>query len=389
MSKSARKTCWSCHNGQRDGTAQNNTKYKGCCKQCANHRTCATCGVFSDQQTLPWCVICDRRLARSCSTCHTRTELQLQLCTVCSRSSAISRRGHDFCWSCVAGGFGSDSSKRQFGTEYRNCCATCFKDRTCQGCQSFNGSKHVRWCSKCQLRVARWCSECVSNEDLDLAFCSACAEESSSFRTDSKLLSMRCLPRPCEAVRFGLDALPSTMHRITHMLVVSGGDGTSRLVTASSDRSLRLWDAQRGLFDRLSPLRQQCAQPHCGHIKTTVSAHLTSPSAPSNYATLPLPCDVMCCRAMRKRRQLRSSRRPVLTIRFAMLAEMLHASGIPNSPYRNNRQASCLGEGCAASCSAGVSYIRIATYASTLVARSLHPLSRARARRARYVGARG
>ena len=68
---------------------------------------------------------------------------------------------------------------------------------------------------------------------------------------------------------------------------------------------------------------------------------------------------------------------------------ILHASRIPTSPSKNNRQASCLDEGCAAECSSGVHYIRLATYVSTLLARSLHLVSGTCPARARYVDALG
>ena len=101
MQSDARKQCWSCDNKP----AQNGKRYRGCCKRCATDRRCATCETFCEEPTLPWCRLCEKRLARSCKSCFRPDVLAMEICTKCSSSSASVHKGTDYCWSCVAGGF--------------------------------------------------------------------------------------------------------------------------------------------------------------------------------------------------------------------------------------------------------------------------------------------
>ena len=130
---------------------------------------------------MPWCVICEKRLARCCSVCHTFSELDIQVCTFCSRSSAHTRyRGHDFCWSCVAGGWGSQSNRRRFDFKYCNCCKACFQERTCEQCGTLNDEKHIAWCTTCEKRVARWCPACRTPNEIVTLICDLCSLPCSS-----------------------------------------------------------------------------------------------------------------------------------------------------------------------------------------------------------------
>ena len=146
MQRTLNKQCWSCCSGGFTGYAQKKSQFRGCYKSRFNARSCASCQRFREQTDLPWCVICEKRLARCCSVCHTFSELDIQVCTFCSRSSAHTRyRGHDFCLSCVAGGWGNQSHKRRFESKYCNCCQACFQARTCEQCGTFNDEKHIAW----------------------------------------------------------------------------------------------------------------------------------------------------------------------------------------------------------------------------------------------------
>ena len=68
-------------------------------------------------------------------------------------------------------------------------------------------------------------------------------------QTEALLTDLKILPRDGEILRFAMEEWFSTHNMITHMLVAANGDParcTKYIVTASSDDSVRVWDAHHG-----------------------------------------------------------------------------------------------------------------------------------------------
>ena len=240
MQSDGRKKCWSCDNK----LAQYGKRCRGCCGRCATDRHCASCETFCEEPTLPWCRLCEKRLARSCKSCLRPDALAMEICTKCSSSSASVYKGTDYCWSCVAGGFAKNSNKRRFGADYRNCSISCYSDRFCESCGGFNAEKDVEWCSRCRVRICAWCKDCNPAGYLAASLCRACIDRSSVVQTEAILTQLKLLPRDGELLRFAMEEWVDTSHRITHMLVAANGDParcTKHIVTVSSDRGVRVW----------------------------------------------------------------------------------------------------------------------------------------------------
>ena len=78
--------CWSCVAGplgDESRPSQNEVRFQGCCRQCHTARSCE-CGAFARGCELPWCTLCQKRVAIWCLDCSPDGyNLDTQYCLDC------------------------------------------------------------------------------------------------------------------------------------------------------------------------------------------------------------------------------------------------------------------------------------------------------------------